>query len=109
VICLLVLSILFWGTYARKETVHGYLLPDKGLVKTYAPQSGTIAKVHVREGDDVIEGQTLITILSERSVQGGSDIDTLQLQELQSTLAHQQERIASEKSLEVAQTSQLKT
>lgn len=109
VICALILAILFWGTYARKETVHGYLLPDKGIVKTYAPQAGTIAKVHVREGDDVVEGQTLITILSERSVQGGSDIDTLQLQELQSTLEHQQERIASEKSLEVAQTAQLKT
>jgi membrane fusion protein len=109
VICALILAILFWGTYARKETVHGYLLPDKGIVKTYAPQAGTIAKVHVREGDDVVEGQTLITILSERSVQGGSDIDTLQLQELQSTLDHQQERIASEKSLEVAQTAQLKT
>ncbi|MBI2791371.1 MAG: HlyD family efflux transporter periplasmic adaptor subunit [Gammaproteobacteria bacterium] len=109
VICALILAILFWGTYARKETVHGYLLPDKGIVKTYAPQAGTIAKVHVREGDDVVEGQTLITILSERSVQGGSDIDTLQLQELQSTLDHQQERITSEKSLEVAQTAQLKT
>lgn len=108
VICMLILTILFWGTYARKESVHGYLLPDKGIVKTYAPQAGvTIAKVHVREGDEVTEGQVLITLLSERSIQGGSDIDTLQLHEIESSLAHQLERINGEKSLLVAQAAQL--
>ncbi|MBS0287637.1 MAG: HlyD family efflux transporter periplasmic adaptor subunit [Proteobacteria bacterium] len=108
VICMLILTILFWGTYARKESVHGYLLPDKGIVKTYAPQAGvTIAKVHVREGDEVTEGQVLITLLSERSIQGGSDIDTLQLQEIESSLSHQLERINGEKTLLTAQAAQL--
>lgn len=109
-ICLLVLTILFWGTYARKETVHGFLLPDKGIVKTYAPQAGgTIYEIHVREGDAIKEGQALITILSERSMQGGSDIDTLKLHELDITLQHQQERIKGEETLLVAQTHQLQT
>ncbi len=109
VICLFVLAILFWGTYARKETVHGYLLPDKGIVKTYATQAGTIAKVYVREGDEVKEGQPLITILSERSMQGGSDIDTLQLQEIEATLAHQLDRIKNDTSLETTQLAQLQS
>ncbi len=109
VICLLVLAILFWGTYARKETVHGYLLPDKGIVKTYPTQAGTISKIFVREGDEVKEGQPLITILSERSMQGGSDIDTLQLQEIEATLAHQYDRIKSDNSLQTAKAGQLKS
>ncbi|MCS5712092.1 HlyD family efflux transporter periplasmic adaptor subunit [Candidatus Berkiella aquae] len=98
-VCLMILAILFWGSYARKETVHGYLVPDKGIVKTYAPQVGTISHIHIREGDEVKEGDTLITLLSERSMQGGSDIDTLLLKELTSTQAHQLERIKAEKSL----------
>lgn len=106
-VCILILTILFWGSYARKEEVRGYLIPDKGIVKTYAQQPGTIAKVHVREGDEVKEGQTLITIISERTLQGGSDIDTLQLSELGSSQKQLLERIEGEKSLLAAETSRL--
>lgn len=107
VVCFMILAILFWGSYARKETVRGYLVPDKGIVKTYAPQPGTIAKVHVREGDEVPVGHALITILSERSMQGGSDIDTLLLKELEATKQHQLEHIKSEKSLLSSETLRL--
>ncbi len=110
VICLLLVTFIFWGTYARKETVHGYLLPDKGIVKTYAPQAGvTIDEVKVREGDTVKVGQVLVTLRSERSIAGGSDIDTLQLKEIESSLAHQLESIQGQDSLLIAQTAQLKT
>ncbi len=107
VICLLIMTILFWGTYARKETVRGYLVPDKGIVKIYAPQPGTIAKTHAREGDFVAEGEALITLLSERSMQGGSDVDTLLLKELETTRAHQLERINGEKGLLTSEISRL--
>jgi len=102
-VCMMIMAILFWGTYARKETVQGYLVPDKGIVKTYAPQGGTISKVHVREGDEVKEGDTLITMISERGMQGGSDIDSLQLKELSATQTHLIERIKAEKSLLVSE------
>lgn len=108
-VCLMILAILFWGSYARKETVQGYLVPDKGIVKTYAPQVGTIAKVHVREGDEVKEGDALITMISERGMQGGSDIDTLLLKELSATEAHQLERIKAEKSLHTSEIFRLNT
>ncbi|MGD9592911.1 MAG: HlyD family efflux transporter periplasmic adaptor subunit [Candidatus Berkiella sp.] len=109
VICLLLVTFIFWGTYARKETVHGYLLPDKGIVKTYAPQAGvTIDDILIREGDEVKSGQVLLTLRSERSIQGGSDIDSLQLKEVAASLLHQQESIQGEESLLTAQTAQLK-
>lgn len=106
-VCLLILAILFWGSYARKEEVPGYLIPDKGIVKAYAQQPGTIAKVYVREGDEVKEGQTLITIISERSLQGGSDIESLQLTELEESRKQLLDRIEGEKSLLLAETSRL--
>lgn len=99
IVCSLIIAMLFWGTYARKETVRGYVVPDKGIVKVYTPNPGTIYEVHVEEGQDVIEGQTLITVISERSVQGGSDVDTMLLKELESSKEHQLKRIIAEKSL----------
>lgn len=99
IVCSLIIAMLFWGTYARKETVRGYVVPDKGIVKVYAPNPGTIYEVHVEEGQDVIEGQTLITVISERSVQGGSDVDTMLLKELEASKEHQLKRIIAEKSL----------
>lgn len=106
-VCTLILTILFWGTYARKEEVRGYLVPDKGIVKAYAQQAGTIAKVHIREGDEVKEGETLITILSERTLQGGGDIDSRQLAELGASEAQFHERIEGEKRLFQSETLRL--
>ena len=33
-------GFLFWGHYAKKEGVQGYLVPTKGLVKLYAARRG---------------------------------------------------------------------
>ncbi|MCS5708079.1 HlyD family efflux transporter periplasmic adaptor subunit [Candidatus Berkiella cookevillensis] len=104
IVCSLIIAMLFWGTYARKETVRGYVVPDKGIVKVYAPNPGTIYEVHVEEGQDVIEGQTLITVISERSVQGGSDVDSMLLKELEVSKEHQLKRIIAEKSLLTSET-----
>ncbi len=109
VISLAILTILFWGTYARKESVHGYLLPDKGVIKIYAQQAGvTVSNITVEEGDTVKEGQPLVSLLSERSMQGGSDIDTVQLHEIELSLAHSLEQIDSQNKLASSQTAQLK-
>lgn len=98
-ICAMILVILFWGSYARKETVRGYLVPDKGIVKTYAPQQGSIAEIHVNDGDHIKVGQALVTLLSERSLQGGSDIDTVLLKELKSSEDHLVQRLRDEEAL----------
>ncbi len=43
---------LIFGHYARKETVVGWLTPDKGLIRFYASQPGVVEKVHVKEGEN---------------------------------------------------------
>lgn len=106
-VCVMILTILFWGSYARKEEVRGYLVPDKGIVKTYAQQAGTIAKVHVQEGDEVKEGERLITILSEHTLQGGGNIESRQLAELRASEVHLHERIEDEKRLFQSETRRL--
>lgn len=48
--------ILFFSHYARKGTVRGYLVPEKGVIKTYANRSGNVDILHVKEGSDVNTG-----------------------------------------------------
>lgn len=109
-ICLVIIAILFWGTYARKETVKGIVVPDKGIVKIYAPQQntlGTIASVQIHEGDVVQAGQTLLTLLSERSLQGGGDIDSVSLHELENTQAFLDQQILGEGALQHSEAQRL--
>lgn len=98
-ICAFIIAMLFWGTYARKETVKGFLVPDKGIVKIYAPNTGNVSEVHVSDGDLVYEGQPLLTLMAERSLQGGGDIDTKILDEMNASKAHQYKQIQAEKDL----------
>jgi membrane fusion protein len=66
-IALTVVGFAFWGEYTRKAHVTGYLEPNKGLIKVYAPQAGTLVEKHVREGQAVKQGDILFVVSSERS------------------------------------------
>ena len=66
-IVLTVVSFAYWGVYTRKAHVTGYLVPNKGLLKVYAPQAGTLIEKHVTEGQTVQQGDILCVVSSERS------------------------------------------
>lgn len=69
-----VITFLFGAQYARKETVRGFLMPNKGVVKSFASQVGTIENLWVKEGDKVIKGQSLATLLVQQSNSEGVDL-----------------------------------
>ena len=98
-ITLMILVLLFAGTYAKKETVKGYLVIDKGVAKVYAPQMGTISNVEVKEGDYVTQGQKLFTIHTEHNLENGKDVDSLLLAEYQKNIVDFQKRIETEQTL----------
>ena len=62
-ITLVLVVLLFTGSYARSERVSGYLVPSKGLVKIQASQFGTLTSLYVKEGGAVTKGQALADIL----------------------------------------------
>ena len=62
---------LYFG-FARKATVTGIVVPDKGINKILSPQAGTVVKLNVSEGQDVSVGDSLFTISSERSAENGA-------------------------------------
>ena len=66
ILALAVLLFLFFGTYTKRTTVTGQLVPDLGLVKVYVPQFGIVVKKNVVEGQVVKRGDVLYVLSSER-------------------------------------------
>ena len=69
-----IVTFLFNAEYSRKETVRGFLMPDKGVIKSFANQGGTIEKLWVKEGSTVVKGQPLATIIVQQSNSSGVDL-----------------------------------
>jgi membrane fusion protein len=85
----LILAFVCLAQYARKETVAGYLVPSAGTAKIFVPQRGFVKQLHVREGDEVEEGQPLLTISTEQIATSGEDVNLAILE----TLTHQRDLI----------------
>lgn len=65
--CTLAIVALFtWGSYTKRSSVTGQLVPGAGLLRIYPPQSGIVGAKKVSEGQLVRAGETLFQISSER-------------------------------------------
>lgn len=65
------------ASYARKETLPGWLAPESGVIRLSARQGGLIEKIHVREGDVVSAGQPIATISLLQQLDSGASYTTL--------------------------------
>lgn len=59
------------ATYARRETVAGWLAPEAGLIRVPARQGGVVAQMHVAEGQMLRAGQPIATISLSSTLQSG--------------------------------------
>src|SRR5712671_7568072 len=48
-----ILALLFWGEFTRKAKVSGWLVPQGGIVRVFAPQPGVVTGLYVKEGAEV--------------------------------------------------------
>ena len=60
-----ILGFLFYGDYTRKERIQGWLVPDQGLIRIFAPQSSVIKDLKVKDGDPVAKGEPLLVLSTE--------------------------------------------
>jgi membrane fusion protein len=63
------------GEYARKESVQGYLEPDLGAIRVFAPRSGIVSDIRVAIGDSVRRGAVLFNVTDLQSLSDGADAD----------------------------------
>src|SRR5437867_3816427 len=45
-----VLALVFFGSFTRKAHISGWLVPEQGLARIFAPQTGVVTRLHAREG-----------------------------------------------------------
>lgn len=77
-----ILVFISIAQYARKETVTGYLTPTFGTAKIFVPQQGFIKELHVKEGQEVAEGDPLLTIVTSQINANGDDVNAAVLEAL---------------------------
>jgi len=106
IVVIVIAIFLIYGTYAQRENVSGYLLPDKGLVKVYATNSGLITDVHVAEGDHVNKGDLLLAISTKKTNSQSSDVDALILDKLEENKATAQNKMLEQKRLNARENTQ---
>lgn len=63
--------VLIEGRYTRKAHVAGFLVPDKGVLRLLAQQSGTVVESRVVEGQAVRQGDILFVLSTDRATLGG--------------------------------------
>jgi membrane fusion protein len=70
------LCFLSIAQYARKETVSGYLAPTFGTAKIFVPQQGFVKDIRVKEGQEVAEGDPLLTVVTSQINANGDDVNS---------------------------------
>ncbi|MBO9492305.1 HlyD family efflux transporter periplasmic adaptor subunit [Endozoicomonas sp. G2_1] len=71
-----IIIFLFTAEYSRKETVRGFLQPNKGIIKSFARQGGMVEQLWVTEGQQVEQGQALASIIIPQTNQHGIELST---------------------------------
>jgi membrane fusion protein len=66
IIAVLLLAFLYFGSYTRRITVSGQLVPISGLIRVLPPQPGVVLEKHVVEGQKVRQGDVLYVLNSDR-------------------------------------------
>jgi membrane fusion protein len=90
--------VLLWLTnssFARKETVVGWLEPSDGNIRVYAKDQGAIEQVLVKEGQLVTENQVLVVMRSVNLLPSGEALENVLLRQLESQLQLAQAQLSN--------------
>jgi membrane fusion protein len=90
VIVAIMLTMVAFGSYARRENLHGMLLPASGLVRVFASQSGAIRSINVVDGQMVRGGEVLYVLDSDTTSADGAT-----QQRILAALRHQRDLLAA--------------
>lgn len=95
-VVVLIFCFLSNAQYARKETVIGYLTPTLGTAKIFVPQQGFIKEIKVKDGQEVEEGDPLLTVVTSQITANGDDVNATVLAVLAQQRSVIERQIAAE-------------
>jgi membrane fusion protein len=94
---LLLGCLLTFGHYTSKTHVTGILLPDRGILKVFTLQGGTLVECYARNGQRVNKGEALFLLASDRSTTGTRSVSV----ESQRQFLSRRQSLVDERSLGV--------
>lgn len=91
---------LVWGSYTRRSTVIGQLVPQRGMATVVAPATGVVTRLNVVEGQRLHAGQPLVVVTVPRATPADGDTQA-------ALMTHIQQRHDGLLALQSAQQAQL--
>lgn len=79
----IIILFITLGTYTRRSSVTGQLVPSQGLVTVLAPATGVVSRLELPEGAKTEAGQALAVVTVPRATQGSGDTQQALEQHLQ--------------------------
>ena len=75
IIFTILISAIFFFSYTRHVKIEGVIEPDKGIIKIYAPQNGSISKLNIYEGKRIHQGDILVELKYEHNAETGNILE----------------------------------
>lgn len=107
IIGLAVVVFLTFGTYTRRSTVTGQLLPSAGVIRILTPQVGVVVEKNVVEGQVVKKGDVLYVLSSDRVGSGTREIQADISQQVDERRRSMETEIARNRNVEGGEISHL--
>jgi len=97
--CMISAAVYFLisSSYIKRESVVGYLVPDKGVSKIYAPTFGNIDETKIEEGALVNKGDVLLNIATRRSTAEIEDLSIRFAEQIEQEKSSLERKIKREK------------
>ena len=104
----LVLCFALCAGVTRREQVTGQLALDQRTARIYSPSSGVILRRLVQEGQQVVVGQALFVVSTDRRSAAGGDTEQAVVQQLQLRKVDRSRELVQEKQVLATQYQSLK-
>lgn len=102
------LFLIVFGHYTRAVAISGYLVPEGGILRVFAPQPGVIVEKRVKSGDHVAKGQVLFVLSSDREGREQAPVYALATATLRDRRATMADTIEKTRSIQAAELVRLK-
>ena len=102
------LILIVFGHYTRAVAISGYLVPEGGILRVFAPQPGVIVEKRVKSGDHVVKGQVLFVLSSDREGREQAPVYALASATLRDRRATMADTIEKTRSIQAAELVRLK-
>ncbi|WP_307745424.1 HlyD family efflux transporter periplasmic adaptor subunit [uncultured Pantoea sp.] len=74
------IAFCIFGTYTKRESAQGVLVPENGMMTITAMSTGTVIALPAREGESLQKGSLIATVSSEISTRYGQTRETIAAQ-----------------------------